>query len=1046
MERILGLDLGTTSLGWAVIDQDAGGEAGRVVAMGVRIFPEGLEEKTHLPRNQTRRLERMARRQRQRRRNRRKNLGKALTKLGLLPDFHDAAGWREVMGVEPYGLRARAVVEPLPPHHLGRALYHLAKLRGFSSSRLVSGEPTAEDKEKKEKEEGKVKQAIETLNKELAGQTLGTFLAGQEQKRRRRLGREMVVEEFERIWAAQAPHHPTILTEANRDEIHRIIFHQRPVFWRVNTLGRCDLEPEAPLCARGSWLGQRFVLLQNLNSLRLAKPEIRELDAEERLVLLEHLSNQGESSFGGLRKALAGLWKAKDHPIKGVVFNFEEGKAKKMPGNRVEAKIREALGEAWATHPHVSMIRDELYPKLEKIHYHRVGGRRMEIRTLLGVAEERNRFVQEAMDPWALTREQAEILGKFEPPPGWLRHSEKAIRRMLPLMEEGRRYDEAKEACYPAGSDGEGERCSLLPAHPRKQPETRNPAVRRALNETRKVVNNLLVVHGPLQRIRIELARELKLSPAQRLEYQKTQKKREGEREEARKELESNGIASPGRDDIEKWLLWKECQEVCPYTGQPIGFDALFGQDRFQVEHMRPLSRSLDNGFGNKTLCDTEENLRKSNRTPWELYHGDTKRWEEIKQRVTKSLPPAKARRFLDETFSEIGSDAWADRQLQDTRYAAREVRDFLARLGLPVETRNGAMVAQLPVETRNGAMTAQLRHFWGLERVLPPSASGRKNRDDHRHHAVDALVVALTSTTAVQALSRLHAREQKARSGAFPLPWAGLREEARAILGQLVVSHRVRRKISGPLHKQTNYGDTGSSAGKKGEYAMFVFRKPLEAVSKAAIDDIRDARVRAIVTQHAERFGGDLKKALKQGYPVIPGRDGKPDREIRKVRLFLKQQKRLMARLGGGRSWADSGENHHMAIYKNAAGKVCHEVVSLLEAARRKSCGEPVVRRDLGEGWRFVFSLGKGEMLASIGQDGSRSFWVVTSVWSDGVIVHVSHTTAGNDVKKNKGNGVDEGVEKDAGVRYKKPEPLLQAGYDKISVDPIGRVRKAHD
>ncbi|MBF0423461.1 MAG: hypothetical protein HQL73_10765 [Magnetococcales bacterium] len=171
MERILGLDLGTTSLGWAVIEHDSGQNAGKVVAMGVRIFPEGLDEKL-APRNQTRRKERLARRQRHRRQKRRQHLAEKLADFGLLPDVKTPA-WGELMALDPYPLRARALLEPLPLHHLGRAIYHLARLRGFASARIADGKKDAAEI----KEEGEVKEQIKTLRQKLAGRTLGTFLA-----------------------------------------------------------------------------------------------------------------------------------------------------------------------------------------------------------------------------------------------------------------------------------------------------------------------------------------------------------------------------------------------------------------------------------------------------------------------------------------------------------------------------------------------------------------------------------------------------------------------------------------------------------------------------------------------------------------------------------------------------------------------------------------------------------------------------------------------------------------------------------------------------
>ena len=111
----------------------------------------------------------------------------------------------------------------------------------------------------------------------------------------------------------------------------------------------------------------------------------------------------------------------------------------------------------------------------------------------------------------------------------------------------------------------------------------------------------------------------------------------------------------PSRDDIEKWLLWKESQERCPYTGDQIGFDDLFRAGRCQIEHIWPRSLSLDDSFRNKTLCRKDVNIAKGNRTPFEFFRGREAAWSAVKDCISKMIGrdgmlPGKAKRFVAET------------------------------------------------------------------------------------------------------------------------------------------------------------------------------------------------------------------------------------------------------------------------------------------------------------------------------------------------------------------------------------------------------------
>src|SRR5215469_12389324 len=180
MARIFGFDIGTTSIGSAVIDYDPGRGRGEILRLGVRIFPEARDP-DGMPLNQTRRAKRMIRRQLRRRRQRRRALNETLAEAGLLPAY-GTAEWHEVMKANPVALRARALCEPLSAYELGRALYHLAKRRHFKGRDLAESEEheTAEEKQTKTDRDATLRILKET------GQTLGEFLAARGPRERQR--------------------------------------------------------------------------------------------------------------------------------------------------------------------------------------------------------------------------------------------------------------------------------------------------------------------------------------------------------------------------------------------------------------------------------------------------------------------------------------------------------------------------------------------------------------------------------------------------------------------------------------------------------------------------------------------------------------------------------------------------------------------------------------------------------------------------------------------------------------------------------------------
>jgi CRISPR-associated endonuclease Csn1 len=629
MERIFGLDIGTTSIGFAVIDHDRERSIGSILHLGSRIFPEARDA-DGTPLNQQRRAKRMMRRQLRRRRERRRSLNELLATHGLLPPFGDRK-WDDLMKTDPYALRARGLAEPLAPQELGRALYHLAKRRHFKERDLA--ESDSGRGEKPSAEEAKDAEARESFIAELreTGATPGQLLARRdplaERKRGEHATRAFVENEFKRLLAAQAAHHPPLRDRAVLGAIEEAIFNQRPVFWRKSTLGRCPLVPGAPLSPKGSWLSQERRMLEKVNNLAIAGGNARPLFPEERAAILAVLSMQKSMTWGGVRDALRPIFKARGESERTVRFNLEYGDEKGgLKGNLVQAELAKVFKAQWAAHPRKAELREFVPRALWDADYGEIGTQRVVIRPEAERAKRRTVLADLLVADYGASRDEALALTRLHFPQGWEPYSTIALERILPELERGARFgaliaspewEQWRDKTFPDRDQPTGEILDKLPSpSPRNREEEqriaslRNPTVKRVQNELRKVVNNLIRLHGKPDLIRIELARAIGLSKKEREERANGMRARERDRKAALADLQEKSVPNP-EDQIEKWLLWKECGETDPYSGRKIAFDALFGEGLYQIEHIWPRPRSLDDSFANKTLCDLRVNQEK---------------------------------------------------------------------------------------------------------------------------------------------------------------------------------------------------------------------------------------------------------------------------------------------------------------------------------------------------------------------------------------------------------------------------------------------------
>ncbi|MGN1273934.1 MAG: type II CRISPR RNA-guided endonuclease Cas9, partial [Thermoguttaceae bacterium] len=583
-----------------------------------------------------------------------------------------------------------------------------------------------------------------------------------------------------------------------------------------------------------------------------------------------------------------------------------------------------------------------------------------------------------------------------------------------------------------------------------------NPVVTRALTELRKVVNAIIREYGKPERIVVELARDLKRSRKERESLSKKMREQETLREKARKKIiEEINIQEPSRTDILKYMLAEECKWECPYTGKMITPESLLGQPQFDIEHILPFSRSLDNSFINKTLCYHEENRNvKKNQTPFEAYHG-TERWDEIMVRI-KKLPRPKQERFLMEQIP----DDFSSRMLNDTRYISRQATTYLAKLyggQIELSDENDKM-GKRRIFTCNGQATAWLRDEWGLNGILNKEED-RKNRSDHRHHAIDALVVAFCNQTIVEQLSRAaEASEQYGNHRLFnhdkiEQPRPNFLKVVRKAVDEINVSYRSNRKVSGALHDATNYSKPYLELNKYGKLQEFRHKRiSLSKLTKDNIQRIVDGGIRRIIEQKLAEIGDIKKFANPENIPfreVITKEGEKRRIPIKQVRI---KDANTTITIGHGptQRFVVPGNNHHVEIVatldtKGNEIRWTGHVVTLFDAVQRKKQGKPVIQRDHGPGKRFKFSLAINEYMLLDKPDSNPQLYRVISLEKDGRINMKLHTDASASPSKDNSKTKEERNAARNASRFNINKDL-RGKSQKVKVDYLGGIHPAND
>ena len=770
---ILGLDIGIASVGWAMVEIDEEENPIRLIDLGVRVFERAEVPKTGDSLAAARRLARSVRRLTRRRAHRLLRTRRLLKREGVLraADF-DENGLIKSLPNIPWQLRAAALDRKLTPLEWSAVLLHLIKHRGYLSQRKNEGETA--DKELGALLKG-VADNAHTLQtgdfRTPAELALSKFEKESGHIRNQRgdyshtFSRKDLQAELNLLFEKQKEFGNPYVSDSLKEGIETLLMTQRPALSGdavQKMLGHCTFEPTEPKAAKNTYTAERFIWLTKLNNLRILEQGSEQpLTDTERTILINQPYKK-KLTYAQARKLLG---------LEDTAFfkGLRYGKDNTEASTLIEMKAYHAISRALEKEG----LKDKksplnLSPELQD-----------EIGTafsLFKTDEDITGRLKDRVQPEIL-----EALLKHISFDKFVQISLKALRRIVPLMEQGKRYD---EACAEIYGDHYGKKNTeeeiYLPPIPAD--EIRNPVVLRALSQARKVINAVVRRYGSPARIHIETAREVGKSFKDRKEIEKRQEENRKDREKAAakfREYFPNFVGEPKSKDILKLRLYEQQHGKCLYSGKEINLGRLNEKGYVEIDHALPFSRTWDDSFNNKVLVLGSENQNKGNQTPYEYFNGkdNSREWLEFKAREeTSRFPHSKKQRVLLQKFDE---DGFKERNLNDTRYVNRFLCQFVADHMLLTGKGKRRVFAS------NGQITNLLRGFWGLRKV---------RAENDRHHALDAVVVACSTVAMQQKITRfVRYKEMNAFDGKtidketgevlhqkahFPQPWEFFAQE----------------------------------------------------------------------------------------------------------------------------------------------------------------------------------------------------------------------------------------------------------------------------
>lgn len=744
--------------------------------------------------------------------------------------------------------------------------------------------------------------------------------------------RQDYLDEFEQLWETQAQYHTELTKELKHEIRDIIIFYQRRLKSQKWLVANCPFE-HRKVCPKSSPLFQRFRIWQTLNNVTIIKDEEKYVLNDEQkaalcteLLFKERLSKKEalkvlftktrgfDLNFASLEgdRTMAKILSATQEIIS--LSGHGEYDFSKMPADQILNIIKSVFqGLGYATdwlnlNTDADNMEDEPQMRLWHLLYSFEGDN-----TTTGD----EKLTKHIMELTQLPYEYARLFAKLHFEDDYCSISTKAIKRILPYMTAGHEYS---EACALAGYRHSEQSLTReendsrpLKEHlkPLAKNSLRNPVVEKILNQMVNVVNEIIDTYGRPDEVRIELARELKRNAAQRKALTEAINRTTRETEQYRAILQKDfGLTHVSRNEIIRYRLYQELASngyKTLYSNQYIPQEKLFSKE-IDIEHIIPQSRLFDDSFSNKTLEYRDINIEKSNATAIDYVknkYGDSGA-SEYKIRIDSllrngAISPVKARK-LKMSEAEIPED-FIERDLRNTQYISRKAQEMLRDIARTVTATTGSVTDRLRQDWQLVDIMQELNWNKYQQQGLTSVITGRDGqqirriedwtkRNDHRHHAMDALTIAFTRPAYINYLNHLNARDiddirsierrflERDANGhlRFVMPIAGnFRTEAKRHLEMILVSIKAKNKVvtrntnitkakggnhqktqltpRGQLHKETVYGSV-----------LIPTTREVPVGSKLSADliaQVQNTAYRKALQHRLEEFDGDTKKAF---------------------------------------------------------------------------------------------------------------------------------------------------------------------------------------
>jgi len=926
----IGLDIGTTSVGFAILETDINNEPNRIIELGCRIFDCAEVPKTGASLATPRRLARGARRRNRRHKHRLERIKSLIIRYELLTKDDLERLYSTVNLPDIYQVRYEALDKKIDNENFARLLIHLAQRRGFKSNRKVDSE------DKENKEAGKILKAVNDNRNRMVEhgyRTIGEMIylddEFSEHKRNKSedyshtIDRSQMVEEIELIYKSQRNLSNVFASESFEQEYLKIYTSQRafeegpgeksPYAGNQieKMIGHCTFEKEEARSVKGAYTYEYSVLLQKINGMTInnINGQKRKLNTQERMIL-DALSHEiAELKYTRIRKALS---LEDDEYFVGLTYGRKEKKEVEDKSKFQFLKHYHLMKKAFnkISQDKIISIPIEIRDEIAKI----LTLYKTDEKIIEKIKEINNPIVDEFFIEAVLTLPAFKQVGNL---------SLKATNHILPYLKAGELYS---DACTKAGYDfrahtGYSKR-NLLPPLDNNSPEITSPVVKRSISQTIKVINAIITKYGAPMSVNIELAREMSKNHDDRKAIEKEQKENFDKNDQIKKRLkEEFRIPFPTNLDVTKLKLWEEQDGVCLYSGQSIQIQNLFDPGYAEIDHIIPYSISFDDSFKNKVLVMAKENQEKKNRLPLQYLTGP-KRDAFIICVNDRIRNHRKLENLLKEDLSEEEMKEYKERSLNDTKYITKFMHNYINACLLF----DDAFTGKKKVKAVNGIVTSYMRKRWQLSKV-------RANGD--LHHALDAVVVACITDGNIQKVTRFsknhemryereHDRNQFNEK--FPPPWVGFTDEVEIRLSEKPAEWLKKRqlpnyegldlsRIKAPFVSRYKQKKTTGKAHEDTVKSRKVIGGQQYGIKKVSLTSLKldnNGEIKDYYQPESDRFlyellktklndaNGDAKKAFTE--PIFkPTPKGGKAPEVKKVKIIEKMNVGVTVHNGNG-------------------------------------------------------------------------------------------------------------------------------------------------